>query len=254
MEALNRKDMKILSLDIETSPNLAYTFEVWNTNIRPQNIVEPQVMLCWSAKWLGESGMYFSSVYHDGKQVMLDAIHQLLDEADVVMHYNGKRFDIPHINRELLQFGYAPPSPYKQIDLYHTVKRMFMFPSKKLDYVAKQLGLGGKEENISFDVWIGCMANDPAAWEVMRIYNMRDVELLEELYYKLQPWIPQHPSYAAHSGRFECPACGSSRIQRRGYAYTGVSKFQRLQCQDCFKWSRSTHREHGAEIAEVFTG
>ncbi|NIV35232.1 MAG: hypothetical protein GWN58_38990, partial [Anaerolineae bacterium] len=50
---------------------------------------------------------------------MLEGAWELLDEADAVVHYNGKKFDIPTLNREFVKYGFTPPSPYKQIDLYH---------------------------------------------------------------------------------------------------------------------------------------
>jgi transposase-like protein len=48
-----------------------------------------------------------------------------------------------------------------------------------------------------------------------------------------------------------CPNCGSVDIERRGYAYTTVSRFQRFVCKSCGKWSRSNKRNFGADIVEV---
>ena len=119
--------------------------------------------MCWAAKWLGESDITFASVQHTDSKAMLSGIHQMLDEADAVIHYNGTKFDIPTLNKEFLLHDMPPPSPYKQIDLLRTVRSTFRFTSNKLDYVTQQLKLGGKTKHEGHELWIKCMANDPAA-------------------------------------------------------------------------------------------
>jgi hypothetical protein len=209
-------------------------------------------MICFAAKWLGgpKRDIMFCSLT-DGRADMVGVAHTLLDQADVVMTWNGKRFDIPHLNREFIEGGLKPPSPYRQIDLCDVAKRQFRFPSNKLDYVSRALGIGGKVTHEGHGLWVACMEGDPAAWKRMERYNRQDVWLLEGLYGKLQPWIPQHPSRAAEGACFCCPACGSLRLQSRGLAYTLQSAYHRYQCQDCGKWSRSTKRESGTTIREV---
>jgi DNA polymerase elongation subunit (family B) len=234
--------VRILALDIETRPNLAYVWGLWEQNINLEALVEHQQMICWVAKWVGKRGTEFRSIHHDGQPAMIRRAWEKLDEADVVVHYNGRRFDIPHLNREFLRFDLTPPSPYKQVDLLQTAKREFKFASNKLAHVSKQLGLEGKVQHEGYGLWLKCMAGDENAWKTMRKYNVRDVVLLEELYLKLRPWVRSHPSYAAYVGKDVCPACGSEHLQSRGYAFTQVSKYQRLQCVDCGKWSRATKR------------
>lgn len=207
--------------------------------------------MCWSAKWTTKTKIHFRSTFHDGKEKMLGDLWELLDEADAVVHYNGRRFDIPHINREFVEMGKDPPSPYKQIDLLQAVRRRFRFPSNKLEYVAGALGIGSKLKHDGFELWLGCMANEKTAWRTMRQYNINDVALTEMLYWKLLPWIPNIPSHAAHSGEDVCPACGSKDLESRGYAYTAQSKYRRCVCKDCGKWSRLTKSDDTVGIREV---
>jgi len=68
---------------------------------------------------------------------MLDDLHALMDEADVVCGWNSTTFDHKHIKREFLEAGMLPPSPTKDLDLMRVVKSQFRFPSNKLDYVAQ---------------------------------------------------------------------------------------------------------------------
>jgi|ERR1019366_7562168 DNA polymerase elongation subunit (family B) len=245
--------MKVLSIDIETSPNLAHVWGLWQQNIgATSQLLESTEMLCFAAKWLGVKGKpEFYSTYAHGKTVMVGKAWGLLDEADVVMHYNGRRFDVPHLNREFLQLGLKPPAPFKQIDLMEVVKRRFKFPSNSLAYVSKALGLRGKVPHTGHQLWIDCLAGDPKAWLLMEKYNKQDVVLLEELYALLQPWVPSHPSHAAETGQHVCPSCGSDQLTKQGTAYTAVSAFQRWRCTPCGAWSRSTKRDFGTTITQV---
>ena len=49
-------------------------------------------------------------------------IHQLMDEADVMVGWNSAAFDRKHLNREFLQAGMTPPSPSREVDLMKVVK------------------------------------------------------------------------------------------------------------------------------------
>jgi hypothetical protein len=243
--------VRTLLIDIETSPNLAHVWDLWNQNVGLNQLIESTEMLCFSAKWLGKEEIGFSSVYGDGKETMVHAAHMLLDMADVVMHFNGKSFDVPHLNREFLLAGLKPPSPYRQIDLLLAIRKQFRFPSNKLAYVSKALGLAGKVEHEGHVLWVKCLAGDSEAWARMETYNRQDVQLLEELYEHLQPWIPGHPSHGSFTGEDVCPACGSANLAKQGHAYTQMSRFQRYRCGDCGKWSRSNKRDQSTGITEV---
>jgi len=174
----------------------------------------------------------------------------MLDQADVVETWNGKRFDVPHLNREFLELGLNPPSPFQQTDLMEVAKKRFRFPSNKLQYVSTALGFHGKVEHEGHTLWVKCMNGDPEAWERMEEYNKQDVWLLEDIHNRFLPWIQQHPSYAVN-GDFVCTRCGSNRLQRRGEARTLQSVYQRYQCLDCGGWSRDTKRQRGAMLREV---
>lgn len=236
-------NMKILLLDIETAPNTAYVWGLFKQNISISQIVDSSAMLCWAAKWLGEEQVMFKSVL-DGKKKMLKDIHALLDKADAVVHYNGSRFDIPTLNKEFLEAGMSPPSPYAQVDLLKTARQQFRFPSNKLDYVGRALGLGKKVSHEGFELWIKCMNRDKEAWARMKEYNIQDVMLLEKVYYRFLPWIKKHPNKAVHgNAEHVCPSCGSEHLQRRGFNLTQAGKYQRYQCNSCGSWSSERRTE-----------
>jgi len=175
---------------------------------------------------------------------MLRRIHRLLEQADVVVHYNGKKFDIPTLNKEFILSDLTPPSPYRQVDLLSTCRTQFKFPSNKLQYVAKALGLPGKAKTVGHDLWIQCMANNPDAWKDMENYNTQDVNVLERVYIKLRPWIKNHPNYGLHKeDGLVCTNCGSTHYQRRGTTQTKNQVYARYQCTDCGTWFRGAKTE-----------
>lgn len=231
--------MKILLLDIETAPNTAYIWRLFKENIGISQIIESSYVMCWAAKWLGKREIMFGSVQNTRPKKMLEGIHKLLDEADVVIHYYGTSFDIPTLNKEFILYGLKPPAPYKEIDLKNTVKKRFRFTSNKLDYVCQALGLGKKKET-TFELWVECMHNEPHAWKLMEKYNKHDVRLLEKLYAKIKPWIRNHANYSIYTNKgVVCPNCGSKKHQHRGWYYTQTSKYRRYQCNSCGNWFRS---------------
>lgn len=231
-------------MDIETAPNLVHVWGLWNQNIGVPQILDSGYVLCWSAKWLGKEEVYFSSIHQTTAKKMLKGIHKLLEEADAVVHYNGTKFDIPTLNKEFLLHGMLPPASYKQIDLLRTARSQFKFVSNKLDYVAKTLGLGQKIKHRGHELWIKCMAKEEEAWQEMEKYNIQDVLLLEKVYFKLLPWIKNHPNHGVHDDdEHVCPNCGSHKVQFRGHAVTAAGKYQRFQCQDCGTWGRSRKNE-----------
>lgn len=247
--------MRVLTLDLETSPSLAYVWRLFKENIPLQRLVETGEVICVAAKWYDTEETMFFSTFHDGKEGMLRGVYDLLDAADVVVTYNGKKFDIPHLNREFILQGWTPPAPYAHVDLYWTVRQKFNFVSNKLENILQELGLGGKFQHSGFDLWVRCMQNDPEAWEEMKIYNEIDVVKTEQLYTRLLPWINAHPTASLYldpearaAGRPTCPNCGSLELKPRGRAYTSVSVFQRYRCSDCGKWSRSGSRLEGVSV------
>ena len=232
-------------LDIESSFILAGVWGLWNNNVSLNQMLTTGQLLSWSAKWKGAKSPMESKWWDEWD--FLERMHALLSEADVVVSYNGKRFDIPMLNREFVKAGYKPPAPFKQIDLLETVKKQFRLPSNKLEFVLKDLGVGAKMKHEGFPLWIKCMQGDEKAKEKMLKYNRKDVSELEKLHKRLDGWVVGTPNAALYMDKIPnspvCTACGSVHLQKRGYAYTNTGKFQKLSCNDCGHWSRARYSE-----------
>jgi hypothetical protein len=234
---------RILTIDIELAPNLGHLWGLWNQNVGITQLREASYVLCFAAKWLDDPQTIFYSIHRDGKETMLQAAHDLLSEADIIITYNGRRFDLPHLSREFLENGLLPPAPYQQVDLLQIVRKQFKFPSNKLDYVTQTLGLGAKQKHSGHQLWVDCIAGDDKAWRDMESYNRHDVVLTEKLYIRILPWVQPHTPIGLFTGKEDgCPNCGSDKLQARGYQYTTITAYRRYRCSDCGKWSRSTER------------
>lgn len=225
---------------------------MFGQNIPFQNIINESELLSWAAKWHGDEECYYSSlrmVGHTpaGKKKMLKEVHAMLDEADVVVTFNGDKFDLKILNQEFLMAGLGPASPYKSVDLYKVVKRKFRFTSNKLGYLLRRFNLQRKLDNPGIDMWIACMTKGHAEyssmWDIMEEYNVGDVFATEELYDFLLPWIPNHPNRTLYDGTGACPVCGGNHIQRRGVHVSKSLKYRRFQCMDCGQWLRATRAE-----------
>lgn len=246
--------MRTLILDIETSPLEGYFWRRWKENIGMNQIKEDWAILSWAAKWLGEKPVISSSVeVEDGPPFddrdSMALLREFLNKADVVVAHNGNKFDIPKINTRFLYHGILPPSPFKKVDTFLVAKKQFAFTSNRLDDLAKFLDVGEKINVGGFDLWRRCMEGDEEALAEMIRYNIRDVEILESVYLKLRPWIANHPNAGNYTPgeSSKCPKCGSVHLQRRGFAYTQVGKYQQFQCQSCGGWSRSRNTIHEKE-------
>jgi hypothetical protein len=117
---------RILLLDIETKPALAYTFGIRDQHLTHKQLVAGQHggVICVGCQWLGEKRVTVYSDWRDGHVPMLEKVHALLSEADAVMGFNHVSFDLPRLQGEFLMAGMLPPPPPTPIDLYKTTRKM----------------------------------------------------------------------------------------------------------------------------------
>ena len=240
------KQIRILTIDIETRPMLVYSWGLWDQNHSIDQIVDHGGMMCFAAKWVGEKEVLFFSDWADGHEAMVQAAHDLLSEADVVISYNGDRFDVKKLNNEFLLAGMPPPRPFKSIDLIKTNKARFDLPSRKLDYLVQRVGVGRKTAHTGFQLWLDCMAGDAKAHALMRKYNMQDVKITEKAYLRLLPWLTNAPHLGMYfrDESFVCPYCATKiGSELAGLAHTLVQSYDLFQCKRCLGWSRGLTRK-----------
>lgn len=238
---------RTLLIDIERTPNVVHRWDLRDPSPTSlDQLIEPARMLCFAALWLDEK----KPVFHAGDG-MVEEARGLLNEADIVVGFNSNRFDLPVINGEIAMAGLSPPSPYLKVDVYRESRKAFLFPSHKLDYILKTFQLRGKVKHEGHPLWVKCMEGDKSAWDRMRRYNIGDVVRLKPAYLTIRPWMKSHPNLALIQGKDGCPRCGSGRLQKHGYAYTSVGKFQRYLCVRCGYCCRTGRRLAGSDVRGI---
>lgn len=232
--------MKILYIDIETSPMISLTWGMFNQFISPVQVMHESSILCYAAKWEHSGEEIFDSVYKSTFKQMMTKLHDLLSETDVVVHFNGKKFDMKRINREFVRLGFEPTEKYTEVDILHIARGVGGFDSNKLEFISRALGVGAKIQNSGFPLWIGCMSGNAESWQEMEEYNVQDTALLQYLYHLYLPWIRIHPNvgvYQAAAGKTvdkpTCTNCGSTHVVRKGMAKTKTQMYQRYRCGAC---------------------
>lgn len=245
-------DLKILALDIECSAAKVYTYGLFNQFISHKHVIEHPRIMCFSAQWVGTKKTMFFSEYHDGKKEMFQKLYDLMDEADVILGYNTRRFGVPWIEGSLLEEGFTKPSPVKHIDLFQVFKQHSRYISRKLDYVSNKL-LDDKKIDVStLDLSIECDSPDPEvarkAWAKMKRYSVKDTALMLPLFDRVKSYVKMPHPVSENPEEAVCHTCGSRDLHRRGYALTLNGKYQRFRCNDCGSWFRGTERVSSSPI------
>lgn len=250
---------KILYLDIETSPALFWGYSMFNQNFSLPQIERKPGIIGWGSAWEGKKARWYDGP-ELGNEGNLEVLWRQLDEADVVVHFNGQRFDMPWVQREMIRLRIMdrkPFSPVHQIDLLKQVKRITRNVSNKLQFTSTDLlGLEGKTGDSALvlwlEIWAAQQAGDEKALQKairkMARYCRQDVDLLPEYLNEIRPWAQGLRANLESGG---CPKCGSLNVQSRGTATTATGTYQRFHCQDCGGWSRGTSRESGADLVDL---
>lgn len=229
---------RFTTIDIETFPHKAYNWSLWKFSAGPNMLIEPGYVISYA--WKVNNGKTQFRSMHD--EDFYSTLHQVLDMADCLITYNGDKFDMKHIRRELLLNGYPPVRPVPSIDLYKVVKSEFHFASNRLDYVAGEVLDEHKLETGGFSLWPAFVSGEPTALRMMERYNKRDVNITWRLYRALRAYIRNHPHVGPGIGiedsdeQYECPVCQSEKIAWKRERRTRCYAIRQVQCGNCQHW------------------
>lgn len=245
---------KILVLDIETAPKLAYVWRFFKENVGAKQVQEHGHMMSFAAKWLGKKHKYYFENRGKDEYQLVSEMANLLDECDIMIAHNAP-FDAGTFALRCVVLGIKPPSPYKIIDTLRESRKAFKIESHALKYLAIIFKCSDKEEHKEFpgfELWEQCLLGNPKAWNEMKKYNIQDIDTLEEIYLKMRPWIKGHPNVAifGEADHPVCPMCGSVHIHKRGIYKTNVYSYQRYNCQDCTSWFRGRRNILDKEVGQ----
>ena len=252
---------KILVFDIETKPIKAWVWGLFDQNVGLEQIIEDWSVLSWAAKWIGNDEVLYQDLSqhkdHNNDEIIIYGIWELLNEADIVVTQNGKKFDVKKLNTKFAQYKLGPPSKYKHIDTLQIKKKNFGLTSNKLAYSTNKFNDRYKKlEHGKFPgmkLWIECLKGNQEAWAEMKEYNIHDVLALEELYVNhLMKW-DNTINYGVYTGEKGCcPNCGKTNLIDFGYSYTKNTANQQLKCKDCGTISTSKDNELPKALTKSF--
>jgi uncharacterized protein YprB with RNaseH-like and TPR domain len=249
--------MKRLFFDIETSPNIGFFWQSgYKLQVGYENIIEERRIITICYKWEGNDKVY--SLTWDKEQndkKMLKEFVRLAEKADEIVAHNGDRFDLPWIRTRCL-FHRIPMMPeFTSVDTLKAAKGKFRFNSNRLDYIAKFLGEGAKNNHKGFDLWKDVMLKrSKSALKEMVDYCKNDVVILENVFHKLNEYLKQktHRGVMETDHRWACPKCGGDEhihVNKTRVSAAGIKKFDMVHGKNgegCgHKWivSASVHRK-----------
>ena len=140
----------IWTVDCETRPHEVYTWSLHQEHHSLSDLIQPGGVMMFAAKKLG--GKMESHAEWDGREKMIHRLWEIYDSADAIISYNGVSFDHKHFRAEWALAGLPPPSPWIDIDLLKTVRRMNL-PSRKLAYATAAFGLESKMDPGGMEMW-----------------------------------------------------------------------------------------------------
>jgi len=249
------KKPNILYIDIENSRMIVEfpTYSLYNIDrIHPRFIKKDWHITCAAWGWLDNttktikgikaiSGLDFPKAFkrdHRDDYGVVTELHKVLSQADLIVGHNSDSFDIKKINYKFIKHGLDPIDMPPTVDTLKAAKKYARASSNSLYYLAKEFNV-----EMKIDLGAGVMhaADDGCEKSLKKLvtYNKGDIRAGAELYFKLLPYIKNHPNVnKTVSDTFsletpKCGSCGSSNVYKNGVRKTKTARYQRWVCNDC---------------------
>jgi len=194
------------------------------------------LLFCMGWKVLGEPKVHMESVWATDQKDPLDdkelckRIRSILNEADMLVTYNGIKCDVPFIQTRLLHHNLDPLPPIAHKDVYYTAKFKLKLSRNRLYDVETFLGLKDKKTPVKLYQWLKALVGNKQAQNEILHHCKQDVLVLEDAYLKLRPLMLSHPRLQDHGS---CNKCGGLLLRNKIY-YT-ANKYSKItmKCKSC---------------------
>lgn len=240
---VNAEGAKILLYDLETSAAEVYVFGRFKQYVNDKAIKkEGGRILCFSYKWLGSGTvssfqMTEQEIANNDDSRLVAELIDLYSQADAVVAYNLQGYDDRVSQTRALANGYGALPTVKKLDPFLQAKKKLKLPSNSMNNVAAYFGLELKNST-NMELWVKVQQGDKAAMKEMVDYCEQDVNVLEQVYYLLQPLGNVKTDFNAslyyNDNLIRCRTCGSSEINPTGKTVTtSLSLFDEYKCSNC---------------------
>ena len=233
---------KIVLYDIETSPIIATTWSLYQDHINHTDILQDTFIISAAWKELGAKTVKSTSI-NDFKRKTADddygvckTLREALEDVDILIGHNSKKFDTKKLNARLIAHGLKPLPKLVQLDTLKEIKKIAAFTSNRLDFLGKKL-IGHGKIDTSPGMWLRAMRGERPAVAEMVKYNKIDVVRLEEVYLKIRPYIENHP-FSSPKSECACRNCGDNNLSKSKIRLSaGGIQMQQFQCKSCGSYS-----------------
>jgi hypothetical protein len=234
---------RVLTLDIERIPGLAPVWDQKTRWIGAQTWRRLPRTICVGYHWYDKRHPALIAEWDDTNRVnFVNAAWELLDQADVIVTFNGKRFDLPHLKGMFAEAGMPPPSPWRNVDLFQVARTAFGFESKSLDHLCQRLGVVGKRGRYDAAQAEAAASGDERAQAALTRYCKADVKATVAVYDALRAWIPNHPHIGHTSSEtLTCPNCGGTDLEPNGSYRAITMEYAQYRCRHCKANVRAGH-------------
>jgi len=154
-------------------------------------------MISWALKPLGGETKFAAWTRKEAtdynkmdRRIMKELIEELRN-YDLLVTYFGTGFDLKFIRTRAMILGlkgFPQFGQLKHFDVYYSVRNKLALHSNRLAVATEALGIEGKTP-LPPAVWGRGRLGYPDAIEEIRVHNIGDVEILEELYQEMIPYV-----------------------------------------------------------------
>lgn len=159
------------------------------------------VILCAVVKMYGpdERKVFRADEYEPWKRgvraddgPLLRDILACLEDCDILIAHNGLRFDLPFLRTRAVVHGLPPVNFQKIIDPVQLARQHFRFSGNSLQSISNLIGTKSEKTPLTPQTWQRASLNgDPDAMEEIVTHCIADVDVLEEICWKLRGYVKQ---------------------------------------------------------------
>ncbi len=236
---------RILFYDTETAPAIVASFGLYNQNHSYSQVYQDWFFICAQWNWDGDKKVHSVSIAddfmtfsrdHTCDYLVVKALYEQIQKAGIIVAHNNDGFDFRRFMTKVVEYKLPPIKMPHMVDTLKEA-RNFAFMSNKLADLNTKLGLKNKLD-IKPGLWPRAAQGDIEAIEAIVKYGRGDIPALKELYYRLRPYMKNHPNFNVFKEEDCCPNCGSVYFTRQGFYTARTTIYQRYQCSNpqCGKW------------------
>lgn len=241
---------RILILDVERLPGITKQFwwdrgDLKNKYIHYETVERMPRTTIVCAKWEDSPEVIQLAEWDaGGRKKFLRNVHRLLEKADIIVGHYITGADLPWLANDLhVEAGLPPLPPFKTIDTYKVIRKVFGSgaPFKSLDAFCQIVGLEAKTDKYDARAMERAVTEKSVPdRERLVSYCAGDVIATQGLLEWLTPYLPNPPTLFVDGkdSLTVCHRCGGETepIPRRYVA--NVLTYSMRRCTRCLGYSR----------------